>query len=159
MHLKDFLSPTVAKLFLTVIFISDSALSGATPLQRPVRDTVYLQESGRKLVSAKALTSLAVFKDKLYVASADGVALLENGQLIYNPDFNAPVIRLIATSETLWAIGNPGLYRWQNNQWQEVSKERISDLTEHNGSIIVSLGRKLASPTFTIREDRDFFST
>jgi hypothetical protein len=144
MPFKELHFITIAKLCLALFVLSDSPLNRATSLQQPVRDTVYLQESGRKVATPKALTALAVFKDKLFVASASGVAVLKDDQLIDTPDFSIPVSRLIATSNALWAIGNPGLYRWQNDLWQKISTERVSDLTEHNGKVIVALARKLA---------------
>ena len=126
--------------------------------QQPIRDSVYLQETGRKITTPQALTSLAVFENKLYAASSAGIAVLEGNQLIPLPDLDVSISRLVTTTDAIWAIGNPGLYRGQNKEWQRISGEQISDVTEHNGKTIISKGRKLATIDSNSTTQDQFFS-
>ena len=117
----------------------------AFELWRPVPDNVFLQEIGSKVVTPEPLHAVEIFKGKLYAGSENGLFLLEDDQLRPVRAFQIPVTRLVATTKSLWAIGKPGLHRFQNGIWKEISNERITDVTEHLGTVVVAVGKRLAT--------------
>ena len=110
-----------------------------------VPDTVFLQEVGRKIVTPEALRAAAVFDGNVYFGSEKGLLRLDNHQLRSVSALQVPVTRLVATNNALWAIGSPGLHRFQNGVWKKISNERVTDVTEHLGNVVVSFNRRLAT--------------
>jgi hypothetical protein len=123
--------------------ITSSAAPGETRAWQPVKDDVFLQEVGRQVASSQPLTAVAVFEGQVYVGSDQGLFRLEADQLIPVDKLSKPVGRLVVTSGALWAITGDGLYRFQRENWKQISGDSVSDLTEHLGQVIVSRGRRL----------------
>ena len=114
-------------------------------LGESVPDTVYPQEVGRRIVSPEPLHAVAVFDGEVYVGSKKGLSLLDNNQLSPVSALQVPVTRLVVTENSLWVIGSPGLHRFQYGVWKKVSNEKVTDVAEHLGMVVVSLNRRLAT--------------
>lgn len=108
-----------------------------------VRDDVYLQEIGRQIASQTSLSSVAVLGNEVFVGSSEGLLRLEADRLAPVPGLSAPIVRLLTIQNALWAVTNEGLYRYRDSAWQQVSKERVTDVTEHLGQVIASSERRL----------------
>jgi len=117
------------------------AESNAAQLWGPVRDEVYLQETGRNVASAEPLNAVAVFKGKAFTSSDRGL-YEPNGD---NPEPVSPmretINRLVATSGGLWTITGHRLWRYQSGAWEKISGDPVADVTEHLGEIIVAGGK------------------
>ncbi len=68
---------------------------------------------------------------------------LEGDRLAAVPGLSTPIVRLLTIQDALWAVTNEGLYRYRDSIWQQISKERVTDVTEHLGQAIASSERRL----------------
>ncbi len=133
------------------MILATAAIRGATaqpqtaprPVWRPVQDDVFLQEVGRQVSFSEPLTAVAVFDDRIYVGSSQGLLKLDDDRLIPVKERRESIDRLVATRHALWAITGDGLYRYQDKTWTRISSDPVSDVTDHLGNIIVSTGRRL----------------
>lgn len=132
-------------LSLALIVSFPSTILGADSHSGMAEDSVFLQEVGRQIVTSKPLRTLAWFDETLFVGHEDGISCLKNGKLIPLADFSDAVTRLVPTTQSLWAIGATGLHRLLESSWKKISGERITDLIEHRGDVVVSLGRQLTT--------------
>lgn len=110
---------------------------------KPIKDEIFLQEVGRQVPTSHPLTSVAVFNGSVYAGSDQNLFRLQADQLIPIDELSTPIRRLVATSGALWAITENGLYRLQRDDWKLISGDAVSDVTEHMGRVIVSIGRRL----------------
>ena len=117
--------------------------SNAVHLWRPVRDEVFLQETGRKVASAEPLSAVAVFEGKVFAGSDKGLYELNGDKLEPVSQMRETINRLVATSGTLWAITGHGLWRYQSGAWQKISEDPVTDVAEHLGEIVVAGGNHL----------------
>ena len=116
----------------------------AFELWDPIRDNMYLQEVGSKVVTSEPLRAVTIFEGALYAASNNGLFLLEDDKLQPVRELQLPITRLVATEDSLWAIGKPGLHRFHNGAWKKISNERITDITEHLGDVVIAVNNRLA---------------
>ncbi len=109
----------------------------AAPLWKPVKDQVYLQETSRHVVTPTPLTAVAVFQERVYAGSAQGVFVLEGDALkpVVGP---AAVSRLEVLKEHLWAVSPEGLWRTDGGPWRRILEGGVVDLCLHEGAIIVA---------------------
>jgi hypothetical protein len=143
--MKRFASLLVLAAILTG-FAPRLAVLAAPPAPRSsqvVRDDVYLQEIGRQVASPTPLSSVAVLGNEVFVGSSEGLLRLEADSLTQVPGLSTPIVRMLTIQNALWAMTNEGLYRYQDSAWQQISKERITDVTEHLGDLIASSERRL----------------
>ncbi len=124
--------------------VTETASIGASVPWQPAPDEVYSQESGWQVTTAGPIRTLAVFEGGLFAGSENGLSRLVADQLKPVPALRTPVTRLVATSDSLWAIGKPGLHRLRDGRWKKVSADPVTDVTEHLGEVVVSLERRLA---------------
>jgi len=110
---------------------------------RPVRDEVYLQEVGRKVLSDDPLNAVAVFAKMAYAGSDKGLYRLNNDKLEPVSEMGEPIRRLVTARNALWVMTGQGLHRFQEGTWKTISNEPISDLTGHLGEVIVAKGTRL----------------
>ncbi|HXT39417.1 MAG TPA: hypothetical protein VN887_05290 [Candidatus Angelobacter sp.] len=121
-----------------------SAADPETPhLWHPVRDDVYLQEIGRKVLSDEPLNTVAVFAQKVYVGSGKGLYRLNDDKLEPVREMREPVRRLVTTRDALWAMTGRGLYRLQGGTWKKISDEPVADVTGHLSEVIAASGARL----------------
>jgi hypothetical protein len=111
--------------------------------RQSAKDSVYLQEVGRQVLSSDALSALAVFDDQLYAGSDHGLRMLVGDQLKPVAQMSEPIRRLVTTSAALWTMTPRGLHQFQSETWTEISNEPVTDVTEHLGQIIVASGSSL----------------
>src|SRR6185437_11908336 len=112
-------------------------------LWHPVRDDVYLQEIGRKVLSDEPLNTVAVFAQKVYVGSGKGLYRLNDDKLEPVREMREPVRRLVTTRDALWAMTGRGLYRLQGGTWKKISDEPVADVTGHLSEVIAASGARL----------------
>src|SRR5882672_7040793 len=119
-------------------------ISAAAPGEKPVprswqavSDQVYLQEIGRKVAASEPLTSVSVYEGTVYTGSTKGLYQLNGNELIEVKALREPVNRLVIAKGALWAITSPGLHRLQNSAWKKITNERVNDVCEHLGEVVV----------------------
>src|SRR5437899_6082328 len=95
---------------------------------QPVPDNIFLQEVGRKVNAPAALTSVAVFENKVFAGSANGLFQLRDSELTEVSAVRQPVRRLVIAKAGLWFLTSRELLRFQNNSWEEISFEPVADL-------------------------------
>ncbi|MDQ1257244.1 MAG: hypothetical protein QG656_1847, partial [Candidatus Hydrogenedentes bacterium] len=110
---------------------------------QPVRDDVYLQEVGRKVVTESPVLAVAVCGGKLYAGFENGVRVLDGDAL---PPMETPVgavRRLKALNGALYLVTDKGLFRLDGAAWKELGAGDFTDLCLHQGSVVVSVQREL----------------
>ena len=143
------MKPCMSLLLFAVLlagFAWSPAALAAPPKPRDsqtVRDDIYLQEIGRQIASQTPLSSVAVLGDEAFVGSSEGLLRLKGDRLAAVPGLSTPIVRLLTIQDALWAVTNEGLYRYRDSIWQQISKERVTDVTEHLGQAIASSERRL----------------
>jgi hypothetical protein len=111
---------------------------------KPVRDEVFLQESGRKIVTDRAVQSIAVFQGMVYLGFGDGLGRLDGDKVVFINDLKKESIdRLIVLDAKLWAITPAGLYCCADEKWKAVAKEPVRDICMHAGTLYVATDNKL----------------
>src|SRR5262249_20081312 len=121
-----------------------SAADSETPhLWQPVRDDVYLQEVGRKVVSDQPLNAVAAFARSVYVGSDKGLYRLNEDKLEPVRETGEPIRRLVVARDALWAMTGRGLHRLQDGTWKKISDEPVADVTGHLGEVMAASGTHL----------------
>ncbi len=120
-------------LMLVVLAVSTSFAS--EPLWKPIADEPYLQEVGQKIETDTPVTAVALLGDNAYVVAAKTVYAIDGDAL--TPAAGAPpgVTHLEALDGALWAIAEPGVYRFQGTVWTQVSDLPFVDLCLHLGDV------------------------
>ncbi len=120
-----------------IIIATPDAISAQRHWQ-PVRDEVYLQEVGTKVVTKFPLSSVAVYGTNVYAGSINGLYLRKGKELVQVRELLEPVTRLIAIDNSLWAITQSGLHRLKNESWKRISNEPVRDVCGHLGEVIAA---------------------
>ena len=130
----------IAVLIVALIFSHTPANAESPVGQRwqPVRDDIFLQEVGRKVNAPAALTSVAVFENKVFAGSANGLFQLRDSELTEVSAVRQPVRRLVVAKAGLWVLTSGDLFRLQNNSWEKISSEPVADVCEHLGEVVVA---------------------
>ena len=136
--------------WLVSLFLLHGSVSAAERLWQPVRDDVYLQEVGRKVVTSFPLTSVAIHDGNVFAGSTNGLHILQDAALVEVAEMREPVLRLVSAQKALWLIIGSGLYRFEKGSWKKISDQPVTDVCEHLGEVIVAGGSRL----WRIREDR-----
>ncbi|NUN97614.1 MAG: hypothetical protein HUU16_15730, partial [Candidatus Omnitrophica bacterium] len=133
---------TMCRLLLLSILQLTTAVpistSFAAPLWRPIPDTVYLQETGRKIKTEFPLTAVAVYNGQVFLGSDSGLLRLDNDQIAPDPAIPAAIRRLKVAGDSLWALAKDGLYRLETVGWTQVQSGKVTALCEHLGKIHVA---------------------
>ena len=82
------LTSTLIGCWLAALFPAMAAPSER--LWQPVRDEVFLQETGRRVIAPEALETVAVFDRKVFAGSSKGLYRLADGKLTPLADFRLP---------------------------------------------------------------------
>lgn len=148
---STFRSPIAAVIFLTGLGLSLStqrtlaAPPGAYTnselrrLWKPVADEPYLQEIGEKIVTDKPATSVAVFKDAVFVVVGGKLKVLREGAL--QDSLGAPVgiNRLRPLGGAVWAATDQGTFRFSGDAWERVDERPFTDACLHLGQVYVAM--------------------
>ncbi len=108
------------------------------PQWKPAKDTVFLQEVGRRIQTDYALQAAAVLDDTLYVGSSRGVQRLDGNALVGAGGPKGAVRRLDVLNGALWALEENALWRYADANWSNVAPGAFTDLTVHLGEIVVA---------------------
>lgn len=138
--------PTIAVLSLALGFglcaqAADISVPGrytnAIPhrLWKPVADTPYLQEIGEKITTDKPVTSIATFKDSVFVVVGGSLRRLQNGALKDAPGAPAGVKRLRSLGGAVWATAATGTFRFAGDTWEHVDDRSFADFCIHLGQV------------------------
>ncbi len=136
-------------IFIATIAVFEMTMSGAeTPGRaprdwQPVADEVYLQETGRKVLSQKPLTSVAVLEGKVYAGTASGLLELDGNELRPVSGAAFPVKRLVVAADRLWVLAGDRLLSFGNRAWTTVSDQPVDDLCAHQDYIVAARGSHL----------------
>lgn len=118
--------------------------AAAAPLWTPVRDAVYLQETGRQLPTEQPVFAVAVLDGVIYAGFGDGVRRV-NGEAL-EPVPGGPAVfvqRMKALDGALWVMTDKGLHRFSKNAWTMVSGELFSDVCLHQDKVFAVSGSRL----------------
>jgi hypothetical protein len=119
------------------------AASAAPRLWQPAGDDVFLQEIGRKVSAGEPLNAVAVFAGQAYVGSDKRLYQLEADKLNPAPGMHELILRLVTSSDALWAVTGSGLHRFRGGAWKRISDLVVTDVTEHAGEVVASIGNRL----------------
>jgi hypothetical protein len=121
---------------------STAALAGLpipeNPRWRPVRDEVYLQEVGRRIMTDAPVLAAAVHDGVLYTGNGKGVQQLAGDERVDAGGPDGPVRRLKSLGGALWALPENGLWRYAGGTWTRVDAGSFTDVCLHLGQTIVS---------------------
>jgi hypothetical protein len=100
-------------------------------LWKPVSDEVYLQETGEKIATDKPVTSVAVYKDRLYAVVGGTMKTLRDG--VFKDAERAPAggRRMRSLGGALWAATENGTYRFADDSWARVDEKPFNDFCVH----------------------------
>jgi len=137
--LPDLVTAAAVWVFLTtsVIAPATSANTNAESHRfwKPVPDEVYLQEMGQKITSDKPVTSVAAYKDSVFVVAGGTMKALRDGVLGDAPGAPAGVKRLRFLGGALWAAAENGTYRFTGDAWARVAEKPLNDFCVHLGKV------------------------
>jgi len=104
-------------------------------LWTPQPDEVYLQEVSEKINTTSPVTSIALFKDKLFLVMQGSIHRLDDGAVIPMAQAPAEIRRLMVLQERLYALSESGLHQWDGAGWRRLSERPIIDLCLHRGAL------------------------
>ena len=128
-------------IFILLLLYSVIAITSTTaqriyendnPIWQPAEDNVFLQEVALKVKTEKPVKSIAIINEKCYALINGEIYQFDNNRFIRNDSAPKNINRLKTVGNILWAIGEDGLYRLNNN-WELVDNKKFVDLTMHLG--------------------------
>lgn len=108
------------------------------PLWETVPDDVFLQETGRSILTDTPINAVAVLDGELFAGTKEGVQKLQGDAFIDEKTALGPVSRLKALDGVLWAISETGLWRRTEGVWKQLDDNRYTDLCLHGRDVIVT---------------------
>ncbi|MEO6034783.1 MAG: hypothetical protein ABIQ35_05980, partial [Verrucomicrobiota bacterium] len=130
-------------LCLCALFALSGLARGGERLWRPVPDEVYLQESGRQVKTDFPLTSVAIFSNKVFSGSTNGLFWLKGRTFTEVSEVREPVLRLVVAKGMMWVMTGQGLHRFDGKVWKKISTEPVTDVCEHLGNVIAASDDRL----------------
>lgn len=122
---------------------AQAAVERAVPAAKAVRDDVYLQEVGRRVPSSEPLTAVGLDGQAVFAGTAHGLLRLDGTNWTRVAGMTGAVTRLAHAGGRLWAAGASGLARRDGDAWTAVSREPVTDVVAHRGTVVASAGRRL----------------
>ena len=104
-------------------------------LWKPVADDVYLQEIGEKITTDKAVTSVAIYSNTLYLVVGGELKLLRDAAFQDSTGAPKNVRRLRSLGGALWAAADEGAYRFAGSAWERVDPRDFTDFCFHLGQV------------------------
>ena len=124
-----------------------SALGGLpvpeNPRWKPVRDDVYLQEVGFRILTQRPLVAASVFDGTLYAGDEGGVLRLEGQKLVPAGGPQGKVIRLKTVGGALWAFLPDGLWALREGSWSKAADGAFVDVCLHGDAIVLASSGQL----------------
>src|SRR5947208_5020128 len=91
---------------------TSNGIAAGQRLWKAVPDEVYLQEIGEKVITDKAVTSVAIHDSALYAVVGENLKVLRGLALEEAPGAPKNVRRLRSVGGSLWAATENGAYRF-----------------------------------------------
>ncbi len=104
-------------------------------LWKPQTDDVYLQESVKKIETEAEVLGIALNGSQCMALIDGTIWELKNDTLVEDEGSPEGVKRLISAGGDLWALCSSGIFRYENNIWQEIDDREYVDLCLHNGIV------------------------
>lgn len=142
--------PAVPALMLPVAFFFASLSGSAAPFTvpnaqwTPVKDGVFLQESGRQVLSDRPVFAVGVLGDQVYAGFGDGVMRLAGDRL--EDVAEGPrefVTRMRTVGNALWVMTKSGLHRFSEGAWTAVAEGPFADVCGFGGDVIAAKENRL----------------
>src|SRR5438046_1220606 len=104
-------------------------------LWQPVSDTPFLQEIGRKILTHRPVSAVAIHGGTAY-AVVGGVLKSVNREKLEDAH-GAPcgIRRMKSLWGALWAITDQGVFRFSENEWKQIDKQPFRDFCIHLGEV------------------------
>ncbi len=119
------------------------ALSGTHFAHTPIRDDVFLQETGRQVAWPDPLTSVAADGDAVFVGTSQGLLSLRGTNLVAEPAMPFSIQRLVLAGGKFWAMSSGGLHCRNTAGWKQVTKEPVTDLCQFRDQVVAAIGNRL----------------
>ncbi len=119
--------------------------AAAQPKWTPIADTVYLQESGSQITTAKPVFAVGVLKDEIFAGFGDGIKKLVDRQRL-EPVEGAPpeyVLRMRTLGDSLWIVTKKGLHQLKDGRCALRANGEFSDVCGFNGKTVAASGGML----------------
>lgn len=101
----------------------------------PVRDEVYLQETGRQIATERPVVTAAVYEGVVYVSTGDGVYELIGDRLSRIPEAPSGIYRLRVLNGALWGMAGDGLYRYRHDNLEKLGDGAFVDVCVVRGVV------------------------
>ena len=105
---------------------------------KPVADSVYLQETARKIPSKAPVLSVAAYEGRCYAVVNKKVHVVQDERFVPVPSAPEDVRALETPDGSLWALADSGLFRFRNNAWQKMDGRVYVHLCMHGGVLHVA---------------------
>ncbi len=133
----------VPALLLALLTLPLSAFSAPPPVQNaqwtPVRDEVYLQESGRQVPSDRPVFAVGVLGGQVYAGFGNGVMRLNGDTLEAVEDGpHEYVLRMRTVDDALWVMTKTALHRFSQGVWTQAGEGPFADACGFNGEVIAA---------------------
>ena len=133
---------------LAVFAVSQSLFAAPAPVSNaqwtPVRDEVYLQESGRQVLSDRPVFAVGVLDNQIYAGFGNGVMHLVGDHLEDVGDGPQEyVLRMRTVGNVLWVMTKSGLHRFSEGTWTRAAEGEFADICEFNGDVIAARDNRL----------------
>src|SRR5205814_1301288 len=93
------------------------------------------QEIGQKIATERPTTSVAIYRDSVFVVAGGALKTLGDGVLNDASDAPAGIKRLRSLGEALWAAADGGTYRYAGDKWDRVDEHSFNDFCVHLGKV------------------------
>ena len=104
-------------------------------LWKPHPDDIYLQESVNKIVTEEEVRGIALNGSQCMALIGDKIWALDSDTLVEDEESPEGVKRLLSVGGYFWALCSSGIFRYENNIWQEIDDREYVDLCLHNGIV------------------------
>ena len=118
-------------------------LTGVFRSGNPIPDVPYLQEAGWSIPSEVALTAVVAHRGEVLAGTSRGVVRLKDRQWEPEAGIGEPIQRLVVAKDQVWALGSPGLWVRESEQWSRVASAAVADVVEFRGEVLASVGPQL----------------
>lgn len=126
----------VLLLVMTTPLVSYAALYDVEKrLWRPQADSVYLQESGKRIKTDEPITAVAKFKGEVYVVMDGAAHVLMDKEFHPAPAAPQDIRHLETLNGALWATAESGPYRYDGAELIKVDSRCFRDMCVHRGEV------------------------
>lgn len=105
---------------------------------KQVADSVYLQEVGIRIETNKPITSLAIFRGVVFVVVGGELYRVEGENLVSVDGFPTEAYRIRELGQALWIFATSGLYRYNGNVMEQISRDLFVDGCFSQGNVYMA---------------------